>query len=90
MTLLKFAADWCGPCRTMTQVMKGMDYTEVDVDSEEPIGQGVTTGRGMAMQYNVRSIPTLVLVDDSMKEVSRLTGLQSREKVQQWVLSHQE
>lgn len=93
MTLLKFAAEWCGPCKTLTQVMKGMNYTEIDVDSEENIEQigtqpymlGITTGRGMAMQYSIRSVPTLILIDEEMKEVSRLVGLKSRDQINEWL-----
>lgn len=93
MTLLKFAAEWCGPCKTLTQVMKGMKYTEIDVDSEDTLEQvgdqpyllGITTGRGMAMQYSIRSVPTLILIDEDMKEVSRLVGLKSREQIDGWL-----
>lgn len=84
MTLLKFTASWCAPCRTMASVMRGMDYVDVDVDSDEPI-IGLATGNGLALEYSVRSVPTLVLVNDDMSEVSRLVGLKSREQIEAWL-----
>lgn len=35
----------------------------------------------MAMQFGIRSIPTLVLVDDTGAEVRRLTGGSSQAKI---------
>ena len=34
MKIIKYGADWCGPCRTAKQLLinSGVDFTEVDVD----------------------------------------------------------
>jgi thioredoxin 1 len=75
--LLKFEADWCQPCKAMTQIMKGMEYTNVNVDSEE--------GRALAKEYDIRSLPTLVLVDERGTIIRSTSGLKTREWLQQWV-----
>lgn len=57
MELLKFEADWCGPCSQQDELLESYDATpieHIDVD-ENP---------DRANEYSVRSLPTLVLLDD--------------------------
>ena len=58
MKILKFEAPWCRPCQQMTEIMKQVQlpYTveKIDIDIQMET----------AAKYNVRSVPTLILVDD--------------------------
>ncbi len=76
--LLDFWATWCGPCRMMGKVLEDIDATmsdkvkvcKVNVD-EEP---------GLAQQFGVMSIPTLVAFRDG-KPVETSIGYKGREEV---------
>lgn len=72
MKYLYFSAAWCGPCRTlgpiMNQVSQEVPVEKIDVDSQSD----------MALKYNVRNIPTVVLVDGET-EVKRFVGVQSKD-----------
>ena len=75
ITLIDFTAKWCGPCKVMAPVMDALakEYAgrvrvvAIDVDDEQLIAQ----------QFNVRSMPTFVVVRDG-QEVGRTIGSRPR------------
>ncbi len=75
VTLIDFTAKWCGPCKVMEPVMHALatEYAgrlkvvAIDVDEEQLLAQ----------QFNVRSMPTFVLLRDGV-EVGRTIGSRPR------------
>lgn len=70
MKILKFAAEWCGPCKmlskTLEQYYKGdVPIEEIDIDNNSEV----------AVRYAIRGVPTLVLLDDSGNELRRKSGM---------------
>lgn len=63
--VLKFSASWCTPCKVMSATLKdAKGIKEIDIDSN----------RELAIEYNVRSVPTLVFLKDGV-EVERTKGI---------------
>jgi len=70
----KFSAQYCAPCRLLQPVFEslekkvdnGVKISYIDIDENQQI----------AMDYGVRSVPTVVIEKDGM-EMSRLTGVRS-------------
>lgn len=70
--LIDFYADWCGPCQTLLPtVHKLAEEFDGDVIIKKV---NVDQNRELAMQFGVRSIPTLVHITEG-KEVGRQNGL---------------
>ena len=67
---LYFSAPWCGPCRMLGPVMQRVNNTipvqKINVDEQSE----------MAIQYNVRNIPTVILLENG-QEVKRIIGTKS-------------
>lgn len=68
--LVDFYADWCGPCKMLAPIVEEvaseheeLKVVRINIDNEESI----------AMDYQIMSIPTLVLIKDG-KEVDRVIG----------------
>ena len=82
--VVDFWAAWCGPCRAMApefekaaQMMEPhARFLKVDSDQEQ----------AASMQYNIRSIPTLIVFKGG-KEVARTSGARSASQLVQWVQS---
>ena len=71
MKLKKFYADWCGPCKGLTMVINGAK-DKIDIPIEEV---NIDNEIMESVQFNVRSVPTMVLVDDAGKEIKRAVGM---------------
>lgn len=71
MKLLKFHATWCQPCKMLSRVIEDagekitMPIEEIDIDQNQEL----------AIQYGIRGVPTLVIVNEEGKEVSRKSGM---------------
>ena len=70
MKVLKFYADWCGPCKGLSMVIKGASDKITTQIEEVNIDENLM----MAQMFNIRSVPTMVLVDKEEKEIKRQVG----------------
>lgn len=77
MKALKFYATWCAPCKALTQIIEGagdritVPIEEVDIDNN----------MDLALEYGVRSVPVMVLLDDAGKEIKRQNGVMMEDKL---------
>ena len=70
----KFEADWCGPCRMLKPTFEKLQesfgnsvkFSYINVDEQQEL----------ASQYNVRSIP-FVVIEKNGEIVQQVTGAQS-------------
>lgn len=74
MTVLKFGATWCSPCKQLDQIVEAIGYSDkiqkIDVDTDPDKAKG----------FGIRSIPTLIKLDAEGNEVGRRTGACSKEQ----------
>ena len=75
MRLLKFEASWCGPCKQLSMTMNDIDFPYpvevIDVDQNT----------AAAVEYGVRGVPHLILLDENNNIVKRIGGAVSKEKL---------
>ena len=64
--LIDFYADWCGPCKMMSPVID-----EIAEEKAEQIKVGkinVDENQDLAMEYDVMSIPTIIIMNNGEVE----------------------
>ena len=76
--LVDFYADWCGPCNAMAPVIEEL---ATELDGKAKVGKiNVDDNPNIAVEYNVMSIPTLIIFKNG-KEEKRLVGLRDKEEL---------
>ena len=83
--LVKFGAEWCGPCRAMEPVLAELSKSmaghihvvEIDVDKHP----------GLASHYRISAIPRLFLFDHG-KVVADRVGSETRDGLLKWIDEH--
>jgi thioredoxin 1 len=73
--MLVFSAEWCGPCKALKPTLLQLDqdrivYYDIDRNIEE------------RELYQIRAVPTIILLDSEGIELDRLMGSQSLRKLQ--------
>ncbi len=74
VTVKKFSAAWCGPCRALAPVMNEVKTQFSNVVFED---YDVDVAYDEATKYGIRSVPTVIIERDG-KEVERFTGASSK------------
>lgn len=79
ITLIDFWASWCGPCRMLSPIVdevaeevEGIKVGKVNVDEQQEL----------ARQFNIMSIPTLVVLKNG-QEIKRSLGFLPKEEVKE-------
>lgn len=77
MKAIKFYAEWCGPCKVLTNVINNAkDKLPMKVESVN-----IDDNIFMAQNFKVRSVPTIVIVDDNENEIKRHVGAMDETKL---------
>jgi thioredoxin 1 len=76
MKIIKFGADWCVNCEALTKVLEQIDTKTVievvDIDEKPEV----------AVEYGIRSVPTLVKLDENNNVIERLSGLKEKSELE--------
>ena len=79
--LIDFWASWCGPCKMLAPVIDEIanekddfKFVKINVDEEEEL----------AMKYDIKSIPTLVIIKNGT-EVNRISGFMTKTNILQFL-----
>jgi len=78
--ILRFTASWCQPCKTLSKNLETVNQNYkipievIDIDTHSDI----------AMDYGIRSVPTLIMFDANT-ECKRFIGVRSLKELQEWI-----
>lgn len=84
-TLVDFFATWCGPCRMQAPILETVkqrvgdkaNIIKIDIDKNQEL----------AAQYNVRSVPTLIMFKNG-EAVWRTVGVQQADELERRIHDH--
>jgi thioredoxin 1 len=81
MKYLKFEASWCGACKMVQPQLNKVSAEGITVEKID-----AEKNNQMVMDYNIRNLPTVLLVEDSGKEIWRTVGskMKAADLIQQY------
>lgn len=82
--LVDFFATWCGPCQTMSPILK--QVKDELGDAVKIIKIDVDKNQALAQNFQVRGVPTFVLFKNG-KQVWRQSGMVSKADLKHQILS---
>lgn len=77
--VIKFGASWCAPCKTFEPVFKSIakEYEDKAIFIEKDIEESEED----AEEYQIRSVPTLLFLDEKGSVLGKIIGTVNKETV---------
>lgn len=83
--LLKFYSPLCGPCKVLEKNLKDSNIEYVDVNIfGDACYDGLGTTEHLIEHYNIRSVPTLIKIDETGEELGRHVGIMNVEQLKEF------
>ncbi len=80
--LVDFWATWCGPCK---MIAPSLEEISEEMAGEVKVAKlDIDSNQQSAMNYGVRSIPTMILFKDG-EPAATLVGAQPKGKIADWI-----
>ena len=82
MKYIKFEASWCGACKMLTPILRKVSEAGIPVESID-----TEHNAELVTHYNVRNLPTVILVNSGGYQLARFTG--TKEKAEDYIITYQ-
>lgn len=83
-SLVFFEAPWCGACKILHPIVNEL----ADENRDYPITIAVVNTdheRELSQQYEIRSLPTLIIFNDNMEVIQKGPGMISKPRLQELI-----
>lgn len=78
MKLLKFYSNFCNPCKVLERIMDVNNIPHDNIDIEEE------TNADIVSKYNIKTVPTLILIEEDGTEVNRHVGMMNLQQLKEF------
>ena len=80
MKLLKIYSDTCGPCKVLEKNLQlaNIEHESLNISSEQ--------GEEIVDKYDVRAVPTLILLNDNNEVIKKYTGVMNIEDLKKFIV----
>jgi thioredoxin 1 len=79
MKIIRFTASWCGPCKMLSKTLENLE-TNIPIDVVD-----IDVYPEVALEYGIRGVPTLVLLDEHNQTLRKLVGNKPLNELKEWI-----
>lgn len=80
MKIYRFTASWCQPCKAMAKLLEGANTGNIPIEVVD-----IDVHPEVAATYRIRSVPTLVMVDENAQALKVMVGVKSESIIKEWL-----
>ena len=81
-TVIKFSAGFCQPCKQLKPIF---DEVIQEIDDIKVVEVNVETHPDIASNYKVKSIPTIIIVDEDETIISMKSGFMNKNELERFI-----
>lgn len=81
LIIIDFYADWCGPCHKMEADTWSKQSVGEQMEKMIPVKIDIDNNRNIALEYNVKAIPTTIITDCLGNELYSMTGYMNADQM---------
>jgi len=79
MKIVRFTASWCAPCKILAS---NLEIAKLDLPIEVI---DVDVNQELCLEFGIKGVPTLILLNDADAEISRKVGLMTSQQIKEWI-----
>lgn len=77
ITIVDFAADWCGPCKVLGPILDSIAKERADI---QVVKVDVDINSELSTEYAIRSIPAVYIFKNG-EQINKFVGVKTKEEI---------
>ena len=78
--IIRFTASWCAPCKAMASILEEVNTTNIPIEVVD-----IDVHQEVAIEFGIRSVPTLVKIDENGNVAGRMVGVKAKNLVEEFL-----
>jgi thioredoxin 1 len=78
--VIRFTASWCQPCKAMASILEEVNNTNIPIEVVD-----IDVHQEVAIEFGIRSVPTLVKIDENGNVAGKLIGVRAKNLVEEFL-----